>query len=92
MYRETKITNDLSASAFRDAVFLHSVAGHIPGFYNELYEGEDDPSVQPVKDENSINWLIPESREEFASWIDELREFEGVDINFDPGRLGIRQS
>lgn len=91
MYRETKLEDEKAAAQFRDSVFLHSVAGHIPGFYNKVFDDEPTGEVTTEPTQEGINWLIPESPEEFASWMDELRELD-VNVSFDPGRLGIHQS
>lgn len=63
MQREQGTQNEVASAQFRDSVFLHSVAGHIPDLYNKLY-GEEQLNDQ-------IEWIVPEN-------MDELKEMKSM--------------
>lgn len=59
------------AVAFRDDVYLHSVAGHVPGLYQNLYD-------RPEHQGDDFQWEIPQSEEDVQRMMRELAEVGGL--------------
>lgn len=70
MKQENELSEEMSASRFRDQFFLHAVATQNPKLYQELYAEPDVPE----------DWEIPQSPEELQAMINELMAV-GVDLN-----------
>lgn len=64
MSREAEDRDEAAAVKFRDDVYLHSVAGHLPGLHTQLYERQQE--------NEGLDWLVPESEEDVRLMMQEL--------------------
>jgi 2-keto-3-deoxy-galactonokinase len=75
MGQEIQQEDTEKAAQTRDAIFLHSVAGHIPGLYQQLYNEEGFAKI----DESKLEFDTFESVSDVHSALSELREL-GINV------------
>jgi hypothetical protein len=73
MKQEGELSEERSATQFRDQFFLHAVASQNPRLYHELYDEPDVPE----------EWEVPQTPEDLQSMINELMDV-GVNLNVNP--------
>jgi hypothetical protein len=82
MRREAELKQDEASYRFQDNMFLHSIAGHSPGLYNELF-GEDT-TVDEIDE-----WEVPDSLDDLRRMQQDLAEV-GVAMDFSGVRPDIQ--
>lgn len=68
---EAEDREEAVAVKFRDDVYLHSIAGHIPGLYQKLYE-------RPEYQGDDFQWEVPQSEEDVQRMMMELAAVGGL--------------
>jgi len=75
MKRETDTLNEKEREqeeqAFKNLVYGHSVAGHLPNLYFKIFS-EDEPTLSP-EEEDELEWTRPENENDVEAMMAELR-------------------
>jgi hypothetical protein len=75
MKRETDVLNDKERfqeeQAFKNLVYGHSVAGHLPNLYFKLFS-EGESTLTPEQEEE-LEWTRPENENDVEAMMSELR-------------------